>query len=162
MTYDFATQLAIGQAGERALDEFFSDRWIIIPATPAEQRAEIDRWFEDDDERVSVEYKADHWGARTGNAFIETVSVDRTRKLGWAYTSLAQTLMYWVVDRQIYIVQLEDLRAALPDWRRDYREKESPNKGYQTRGLVVPLPELRRVALEVIDGPAWPAGAPRR
>lgn len=153
VTYGFATQLALGEQYERRLDEFFS-QWAvdIRPATAEEQRQGIDRFFT---HRASgtvdaMEYKADDKAGRTGNAFVETVSVDVTGKPGWAVASQARFLVYLVVEPEaIYLVSMRQLRAALPRWRAAYPEVAAQNDGYRTLGLLVPLHELDRVAVMV-------------
>ena len=106
ITYDFNTQLAEGIAHERQLDEFFLTQYqgllTIAQATPAQQRQGIDRLFTSisTGEVDTVEYKADSLAGKTGNAFIETVSVDTANKPGWAVASEAKYLVYLVTDPQ--------------------------------------------------------------
>ena len=106
--YNFDVQLAQGESGEARLDRFFSTWFQIQPATPEEQRQGIDRWFSDRrrPRTLAVEYKTDHTAARTGNAFIETISVDSEQKAGWAFTSQADLLLYYVPGRdQVYVLR---------------------------------------------------------
>lgn len=151
--YDFQQQLAIGEQHERRLDEFFSQWDIDIrPATADEQRRGIDRFFTHRPSKAvdAMEYKADDKAGRTGNAFIETVSVDVTGKPGWALASQARFLVYLVVEPEaIYLVSMRRLREALPRWRAAYPEVPAQNDGYRTLGLLVPLHELERVAVMV-------------
>lgn len=152
-TYDFGTQLAEGQAYERMLDAHFSQYNIDIrPATMAEQKRGIDRFFTHRPTGTvdAMEYKADSLAGRTGNAFIETVSVDTTNKPGWAVASQARYLVYLVTDPQtIYLVSMRALRAALPVWQAKYPAKKAQNFGYCTHGILVPLHELERIAVTV-------------
>lgn len=155
MTYQFATQLQQGQTYEAALDARFADRYIIQPATPAQQRQGIDRVYRPRSEPhqvLYVEYKADRTAVRTGNAFVETVSVDTANKQGWAYTSQADWLMYLVPGEAevLYIIRMADLRRQLPRWQRQYESRRVPNDGYHTVGLLVPLDEFERIAYAVI------------
>ncbi|MEB2351838.1 MAG: hypothetical protein OZ924_10535 [Burkholderiaceae bacterium] len=168
--YQFDRQLSIGEEGEAFLDGFFAAWFHIRRATPVEQRQGIDRWFVDArGRRQSVEYKADSTAARTGNAFVETISVDITGKPGWAYSSQARTLAYYITgkpgwayssqartlayyippDGLIYIIRLRHLRVVLPRWERDYPTRAVSNAGYHTHGLLVPLHELERLAVTV-------------
>jgi hypothetical protein len=152
--YDFAQQLAIGEAWEDRLDAFFLERFPvrILRASREEQRKGIDRLFVS---RISgaidtVEYKADTLAGRTGNAFVETVSVSSTGRPGWALASQAKYLVYLVTEPEtIYFVAMAALRAKLPVWKRLYREAAAQNDGYETRGLLVPLDELERIAVQV-------------
>jgi hypothetical protein len=155
MTYSFRQQLSRGAQGESVLDAYFADRWIITPASPSEQRHGIDRWFvsrTNPSRRVAIEYKTDRTAGRTHNAFIETVSVDTAGKLGWAYTSAAQMLLYYVPEEaQIYIIQLVNLRRALHGWLDRYPKRYIPNEGYHTHGVLVPLTELQATARQVVS-----------
>lgn len=152
--HDFQTQLAVGQEGERRLDAHFTTGYDITPATHVEQRQGIDRHFVN---RVTgaastVEYKTDLKAKRTHNAFIETISVDARGKSGWAYTSQANTLMYYIPgDELIYIIAFPTLRLRLPTWATRYPVKRALNEGYATYGLVVPLHELERIAVMVVS-----------
>lgn len=155
MTYSFTKQLAQGQTYEDALDARFADRYIIQPATPQQQRQGIDRVYrprKSPHEVLYVEYKADRTAARTGNAFVETTSVDTANKGGWAYTSQADWLFYLVAGEceALYLIRMADLRACLPRWQRQYQERRIPNDGYHTVGLLVPLSEFEQIALAVI------------
>lgn len=151
-TYDFEHQLAIGEAFERRLDQHF-DRWFAITkATHAEQRAGIDRHFRHrvTDKSYRVEYKADQQAGSTGNAFIETTSVDRTGRAGWAVASQADVLIYMVTEPEtIYAIRLVRLRQALATWQKTCRRVSAQNDGYRTWGYLVPLGELERIAIEV-------------
>lgn len=149
MTYHFLTQLARGLAGEAEIDRLFADFYTIVPATPAQQRREIDRiWHAKDGNRTHfVEYKTDEKAGRTGNAFIETVSVDTACKPGWATGSHADLLVYFVTDPQtVYLIRFARLRKELERWQATYPTKTVVNDGYKTRGLLVPLDELEVIA----------------
>jgi hypothetical protein len=152
IAYNFQQQLSEGQKGERFLDEFFRPDYAITPATPQEQRQGIDRIFTHrrTRRRLKVEYKTDSWSGRTGNAFVETVSVDTAGKAGWALTSQADFLVYYVPDpATIYIVKMAALRRQLAAWQTKYVSRTVQNDNYQTTGLLVPLDEFERLATEV-------------
>jgi len=149
-TYQFQPQLAQGEAGERKLDEYFGKWFTITLATRDEQRAGIDRIFTRGHNRYQVEYKSDARAAQTGNAFVETIGVDTANKAGWAYTSQADWLLYYVPGPEIvYIIRFRALRNALPRWVATYPTRRIPNQGYHTHGLLVPLDEFERVAKRV-------------
>lgn len=153
-TYGFAAQLAVGEAWEAHLDAFFGGQFPveIRPASMEEQRKGIDRLFVSKRTGAidTVEYKADRLAGKTGNAFVETVSVDTTGRPGWAVSSQAKYLVYLVTEPEtIYFVAMAALRATLPRWRRLYREAAAQNDGYQTVGLLVPLDEFERIAVQV-------------
>lgn len=152
--YDFKRQLANGERGEAFLDAFFARVYDITPATAAEQRQGIDRHFVNrtTGAKLTVEYKTDTRAARTNNAFIETVSVDRVGKSGWAYTSQADWLAYFVPGQElVYLIHFSDLRQRLPKWATRYPVREALNAGYKTLGLLVPLVELKRCARAVFS-----------
>lgn len=155
MAYNFSTQLAVGQHYEDEIDAMFADRFTIQPATPQQQRQGIDRIYrhwETPHRPMTVEYKADETAAQTGNAFVETISVDVSGRPGWAVTSQAEWLFYSVPGsgQALYIIRLADLRKHLPDWKRQYEERRIANNGYHTVGLLVPLYEFERVACAVL------------
>ncbi len=157
MTYQFQTQLRDGITGEEYLDQHFAPYYTIQPASPAEQRQGIDRWYtrRTNNERFAVEYKTDHTAGRTGNAFVETVSVDIASKLGWAYTSRARYLIYRIPDPEtIYIIPMAQIRYLVDAWRIRYPERRIPNQSangnqYNTVGTLVPLTEFEKIAIAV-------------
>lgn len=153
MIYDFPTQLEEGQKYEQRLDEHFRTFQVqITPATMEQQRQGIDRvfFFPATGSIDTIEYKADSIAGKTGNAFIETVSVDTPSisKPGWAITSQAKYLAYMVTDPEtIYLILMQRLRANLPTWQQRYPTKAAQNQGYRTLGVVVPIRELERIAI---------------
>lgn len=152
--YSFQEQLAKGQTYEQQLDAAFADRFFIRPATRAEQRRGIDRIYRPRKapyQVLTIEYKADKTAGRTGNAFVETVSVDVQDKPGWAISSQADWLFYLVLGacETLYIIQMDRLRKQLPKWHRTCQERRIPNEGYHTVGLLVPLAEFEAIAYAV-------------
>lgn len=154
MVYDFKAQLAKGDVGERFLDAFFAGGYDIRPATPQEQRQGIDRVFTNRQtgQVTRIEYKTDYAAARTHNAFVETMSVDTAGKAGWAYTSQADYVLYYVPgDGLIYVVALETLRQQLGRWCKVYPRRRANNHGYATHGIIVPLAEFELCAKAAIS-----------
>ncbi len=159
--YRFDHQMRQGDEGATFLDEFFQQRgYGIRPATREEQRAGIDRAFTNPKSgKVSlVEYKTDTAAARTGNAFIETISVDAAGKMGWALTARADILVYYVPPMGvIYVLQFKALQWELPRWIRDYPPRHAQNNGYSTHGIIIPLSEMAKSAMRIYqlseDGP---------
>ena len=148
-TYDFTAQLRIGQEHERLLDSRLGDLFEIAAATAGEQRQGIDRHFTHRKSGAGylVEYKADSKAGRTNNAFVETVSVDSTGKLGWAFTSRADVLIYLVTHPEtIYCIPLRQLRSQLFRWLWEYPSAQAQNNGYTTYGILVPLTEFEAIA----------------
>jgi hypothetical protein len=154
MVYKFDEQQAKGRDGEQFLDHWFADWYEIRPATCEEQRQGIDRIFirRQTGKRLAIEYKTDYRAAQTGNAFVETVSVDTADKAGWAYSAEADYLLYYIPgDSLVYVMTLEILRRELPRWVREYPHRAAQNKGYATHGVLVPLHEFERHAEVVLN-----------
>lgn len=156
MTYSFQKQLQKGNVAEERLDKFFGEHYEITPASHAEQRQGVDRWLTDKASglRFSVEYKADSRASKTGNAFVETISVDTNPvKRGWAYTSTALFLIYYVPpDGLIYALKFTALREKLSTWVSRYPVRKIPNDGYFTHGILVPLREFEQICTDPNKG----------
>lgn len=147
--FNFQEQLAIGEKGEAFLDAHFSERYDITPATRDEQRKGIDRHFvgKVSGAHLKVEYKTDAMARKTHNAFVEVTSVDKAQKSGWAYTSQADYLVYYIPgDEMVYILRFTTLRQHMPSWAAKYPMRSALNEGYKTWGLLVPLVEFERIA----------------
>lgn len=154
-SYDMRQQLKKGEAAERYLDSLFEDEFAIRPATRQQQRQGIDRIFtrRSDGREYRIEYKADKTAARTGNAFVETVSVDTYSKPGWAYTCRSDYIFYYVVgDGPVYILKPADIKRRLDRWAAQYEKRRIPNSGYHTEGLLVPLEEFEKMAIQIVPG----------
>lgn len=151
--YKMKTQLRKGEKSERHLDSVFSKWYKIKPASRAEQRLGIDRHFKNGDNHHTVEYKTDWRAAQTGNAFVETISVDTQNKPGWAYSSQSDILVYYVPgDDLIYIFEFPEFRKHLPRWIETFRKAPPiPNDGYNTIGILVPLAEFEEHAKIVLS-----------
>lgn len=145
--HDFDDKLAEGQHFERVLDRFFSAEYEVVAVNDFMQRQGKDRIFTPraGGDFFGVEYKADSVAARTNNAFIETRSTDRVA--GWAHTSKAHRLVYYIPPRCIaYVIDLNRLRAALPAWEKKYPRKAAENATYNTIGVTVPMAEVEAIA----------------
>lgn len=152
--YDFDRQLSKGEAAERLLDDYFGAIFEIERVSRSDQRRGIDRIFtrRDDGSRETVEYKTDWWAERSGNAFVETVSVDIESKPGWVHTCQADRLFYYVPGYElVYVFRPSDLRSHITTWQRVFPTRKAQNDGYATHGVLVPLSEFERCALEVVS-----------
>lgn len=152
--YDFDTQLAIGQAGEEALDVYFSKWYGIEPVDMELQMKGIDRIFtrKFDELRLAVEYKTDFVAAKTGNAFVETELAFTTGtrlKGGWARTCQADFLVYWPVGLGPITLNPLTLRTHLDGWETQYQGRTVQNPTWVSVGILVPLRELRLLAVHV-------------
>lgn len=148
--YQFDRQHQLGVTYEARLDNFFKTYCFVYEAAAHEQRQGIDRWFADEDEGfISIEYKADSKAAKTGNAFVETISVDTRNISGWAYTSIADVLCYYVPPlNKVWLIDFLELRRHLPQWVATYPKRKVQNSDYCTHGLLVPLQTLANIAFE--------------
>jgi len=141
MTYTFETQKARAGAGEMFLDRWFAAEYEVRPAAPQEQRRGIDRVFthRQTGQRLAVEYKTNYKAAYTGNAFVETVSMDTVGRAGWVYESQADYLVYYIPgEGLIYVITLEVLRRELSRWVQAYPHRAAQNPGYATHGVGSP------------------------
>ena len=117
------------------------------------QRAGIDRIYREwgNGKEILVEYKSDWKASRTGNVFVETVSVDTENKPGWAYASQADILIYFLPDDDlVYVMRMEDVRGHLEEWGRRYMKRTIPNRGYGTVGLPVAQWEFEKLAIRIL------------
>lgn len=154
MTYDFNQQLSRGQEGENLLDRYFAAKFEIQLVDRAGQRQGIDRVFKcrETGKVETIEYKTDSKAQYTHNAFIETVSVDSNKTPGWAFTTKADRVFYYVPgDELIYILDPLHLRELLPRWQKQYPIRAAKNETYKTFGVCVPLAELEACAIEVVS-----------
>lgn len=148
--HDFECKLAEGKFGERLLDIYFK-RWFKIQDVPmSDQQRGIDRVFLNEESQAvyTVEYKTDAKAYETGNVFIETESISATMKAGWGYTSQAQLLFYFLPQTMtVYIVSMVAVRQHIPGWLDRYPTAPAPNIGYNTTGILVPLPEFVGISM---------------
>jgi len=157
MRYDFKAMLARGEAAERALDSFFAGRFDIT--NPSRQSEGIDRVFapRNGGRSFTVEYKTDWTAVKTHNAFIETVSVDKAEIQGWAHTSKAEWLIYYIPEPEsvAYAIKFARLRDQLGRWISGYPHRtvsnEKDGSRYNTIGVLVPLDEMEAVSKSVLD-----------
>lgn len=154
-----------GRAAEDYIAEFLGQQYQIRRATDEEQRRGIDLIITTSDgTEHKIEVKVDFRAADTGNAFIETTSMEMrpisvgvaaaldTAKPGWAKTTQADILLYWVHGLgKVFVLLPGSLRAALGEWGERYRTRSVDNEFYRTIGIIVPLTELARISTEVFD-----------
>jgi len=159
--YDFEDKKAEGEAFEHVLDAAFGRMYHIESVTDWLQRHEVDRFFTSRCKLRRthlVEYKADSKAAKTGNAFIELVSVDTQNRPGWAVCTWAQVLLYYIPPlAKVYVVSVFHLKNALPEWQKKYPTKKrvaNSRNGrvrYNTVGIVIPLAELETVSYMIMN-----------
>jgi hypothetical protein len=143
----------------QTLDRWLGQHYRLRLANVDEQRQGIDRVVIDDDGcDTTIDYKCDTRAAQTGNLFAETVSNARTGRLGWALTSRAEWLFYFVVPARVQVYRMARFRAAVAVWNGTYPLRAAENEGYATLGICVPLEVAAARAeyvahLDADDGP---------
>lgn len=99
-----------------------------------------------------MEYKTDFQASVTGNVFIETVSMDIYDKPGWAYTSKADYLIYYIPGAsKLLVIPARTIRLKIERWKSMYPELRVENKGYCAYGVIVPLVEFEGYCLVMED-----------
>ncbi len=94
-----------------------------------------------------MQYKTESKAAETGNAFIETVSVDTNETPGCALTCLAQKYVIFIPPKQeIIVLDTHRLKVHVPKWEDKYGTVSAQNKNYKTLGIPVPLGRIREIA----------------
>lgn len=157
--YHFKTQFADGLAYEAALDRFFG-RWYTIRRVGRDlERIGIDRIFRDANNVLStVQYKGDDAAARTGNFFVETVSVDTDQTPGWIYTTCANYFVHYIPSKaRATVYETLKLRDAFQTvWSKLYPSRAVANLrdgqvAYHTHGVLVPLTVAEAIALKQFE-----------
>lgn len=150
MTFDQFTsspQFESGMKVEDFLDQYFAAQFKIERLSAYEERVLKlgDRRFTplEGGDPFNVEYKSGLQTYRTGNVFLETISVDSTCEPGWVYTSRADYVLYATLLNGFILVFLpETLRQQIAMLRRKFKTKKTSkgqNEGYDTHGVIVPL-----------------------
>lgn len=135
------------------LDDWIRSDYSLTVASIEDEWRGIDRWATDSDGvKLGIDYKCDTRAAITGNIFVETVSNSQSGRLGWAYTSEADWIFYFVVPRFVLAFRTASLRRSLSEWVSIYRTARARNdRGYDTIGILVPLIVARSSADSVCD-----------
>lgn len=145
--YEFEQQLEKGEQGERLLDRYFS-RTLGVDVKPVSMEMQllgIDRlWERPNGKRLSVEYKTDSAAARTGNLFIEVLSNRERGKPGWALTSIAQAIIFYIPGkRKAYFTDTTALKRKLGSWE-NLISIRIRNPNYTSEGLLLPVRQFVR------------------
>ncbi len=157
--YDFKTQLEIGKLIETELDRYFSQWYEIQSVSIDVEKADgIDRIFTSKatGKSQTVEYKSDFKSASTGNIYVE-LSVDSDNgysKPGWAVHSVADIILYCIINQgiisHIYILSPSVVRSFVDIWKGQYRNVTCANKGYHSKGILVPMDIVKSVSSRTI------------
>lgn len=140
---EWLTQLEVGQAGEIILDNFLEEVYFekLEPATQDWQNLGIDRFAFNGNYCTPIEYKTDFRAAKTGNLFLEIVKNSNTGAPGWACTTFAQVIYY-------YIPPLGTLLELWPTWKLFPGALETFKRGicrdelYDSEGILFPMKYL--------------------
>jgi len=153
MEFNFQEQLLVGQIGEDVIDSHLLNKYGMKAekVSPELDQLGVDRIIRGGlGTTWSAEYKTDFVAGKTHNAFIETVSVDSSNKLGWSRTSIAQWILYYVPpDGLLYFLETTEVKKKIDEWCSKYRIAKAQNSGYFSHGVIVPLAELEAISFMV-------------
>lgn len=143
-THNFENSIVIGEKFEKLLDNYFSKYYTITEVSQEQQFAGIDRIFKNSDRELKIEYKCDTVTITSGNLFIETFSNVESGRKGWAFTSQADWIFYYLIGMdKIVSMKPENIRTYLKEWISKYRLQSVLNKDstrqYHSRGILIPL-----------------------
>lgn len=143
--HDGSHSNAIGLKGEQILDAYFSKFYTIEEVTMNEQFQGIDRFFHKGDIKLAFEYKCDTY--TSGNVFVETLSNIESGRLGWAFTSKADYIVYFFLNYDFFLlVKPADVKNALKDWVKCCRYRDVYNKvegrEWHSRGRLVTIEQF--------------------
>jgi len=148
--HQFEESLARARPAEKRLDQYLVDLGYsdITSVSMDDERRGIDRIAVKAGDRITFEYKADFRAAKTGNAYIETVSNNVSNKPGWLFTCQADWILYYIVAPEPYVMWLKPkvLQQALDGWRELYKTSSAINPGYASYGVLVPLDVVKQIA----------------
>ena len=157
--YQFETQFDKGAAVESLVFSALErNGWQVTPSIFSQtqktgQRLGFDAIIQKPPHQLTIEIKADYAAEKTGNLFIETVSVDKYNTPGWAYSSQAQILVTVLpIQRCIILSSMGWLRGKLEEWESRCRKRKCHNKNpdwhgeFNSEGLLVPIAEFYREA----------------
>ena len=139
--YTFKEQHKKGTAAEQLIDEFISDKfhYKITPVSLELQLLGADRiWYTPAGFRYLAEYKTDTY--TNGNMFIEVIQNQRTNSIGWAYSSVANYLVYYLINMdRLYILDMQEFKRKFEGWIEDTPRKAARSKAGTAYGIPFPL-----------------------
>jgi hypothetical protein len=167
-TFSMDKQLQQSRIRDAEIDRAFADKWYISKEVPrAIERMGVDRiWIHrETGRRIPVEYKSDERAHKTGNVFVEVESVEGEKK-GWAYTSCARFIIYYVTGGEYaFVTRMDEIERRLTGWELNYPKRpagwtidKATGNRYRAVGICVPL-MIYRAASECVvpvysgDGP---------
>jgi hypothetical protein len=148
--HTFSEKLAAAAKWEAKLDDWLGKSgYVVRPLGPYQPDREV--VLRDESGIITVEYKCDEEAIKTGRLFIETVSNDVSGRLGWAKTTNADWILYFVVPVRVFAFRPETLRAALDRWSGHFPLKKADNGRFNTLGVCVPESVARSAAEYVAE-----------
>jgi len=136
----------------RSAFPFFKSMEIVPSGTP-EQHVGIDRIIRlEGGGVIYVDEKVRH--NNYDDILLETQSSVESKTWGWACKPLQCDYIAYVFlpGKQCYIFPFPQLQKALwnhwDDWRHKYKTVKSPNRGYTTSSLAVPITVLQQAIIE--------------
>ncbi|XWK90044.1 MAG: hypothetical protein U7127_08355 [Phormidium sp.] len=151
--YDFTTQKKVGKEGEAKIDlwlKFHGYDIQDVSEIPEYQKAGIDRLLiRPDGEIAKAEFKTDRIAKNSEQLFFETVSVVHRNILGWGWTSQADLWIFLIPGQELLFIEPGKLRSLVAEKLAILEKKSVQNKGYSSEGFLVPLEEVRKIALHV-------------
>lgn len=157
MIHNFQKSLSQSEGHETKIDDWLRSKGYEVYKVPMElQKQGVDRILIKDNFRTLVEYKTDFHSARTGNIYIETIAhraemtlteaLKPHQKLGWIYHSIANLMLYRIVNTDIiYIFKLEDLRTFYKQNKSNYDTITVKNEGFEGTGRLVPIADISTI-----------------
>jgi hypothetical protein len=150
--HQYQASCAVERRWAPVLDEWLSAEYLVREATTEEQWRGIDRFLADGENTYTVDYKCDEKWKGTGNVFVEITSNQKTGRAGWALTSEADWLMYFLTPARVLALRFETLRRDLPAWQKRYPIRSARNEeGYITVGVCVPVRVVEVIAEYAVD-----------
>lgn len=122
------------------------DRLLVdVSDCPKYQKLDIDRILvSSDGSRQSLEIKTDYKARETQNIFFEVATGDRP---GWGYKSQADLWVFLIPGQELLMVKPGNFRLLVLDIQ--LKKEGITERG--TRGLLVPITEVRKIACHRVD-----------
>lgn len=142
MIHTWDDRKADGDKYEAEQDAHWSQHYRIESVGKATDRRGVDRIFhalKAPIMRFTMQYKGDRKAHETGNLFLEILSNVEHGTAGGALKCDADTMSIYVpAERTFYWCSVPMLRVLLRVWVMQYPTGLAHNKGYDTKGILVP------------------------
>ena len=151
--FDFHEKRREGDKGEWLMNTYHTLWFDIVESGNDGRERGYDSIFTrfSDSTPFLVETKVCNRAHETGNLIVETMSKVEFDKLGWAITSEAEILLWyiWFWDEVIYF-RMPDIKKRVNQWKERYGELAlmKNKQGWTTRAIMVPLTVMRPLAID--------------